>query len=171
MAAEADRHDEAVRQFVEQLGMLLADTGLPRMPARVFAYVIADDAEVYTVVELAEGLQVSQAAVSEAVRLLVQAGMLARERPPGARADHYRVYDDDLWATITAQQVPVLERYDGVLTDGIELLGLDRPGGRRVYETREYFRFLRMELAGVMERWREHRLTLFDDDVLPDGQS
>lgn len=163
MQDETGRHDEAVRRFVEQFGLLLTDSGLPRMPARVFAYALADDAETYTAAELAEGLNVSPAAISGAVRLLVQAGLLARERDPGARVDHYRVYDDDVWSAIVAHQGPALERYDHVLTEGLELLELDRPGGRRVYETREFYRFMRAELATMMARWSERRRKLFAD--------
>ncbi|PSL05361.1 MarR family protein [Haloactinopolyspora alba] len=158
------QHEAAVRRFVEQFGMLLTDSGIPRMPARVFAYVLADDAETYTAGDLASGLQVSPAAVSGAVRQLVQMGLLARERAPGSRVDHYRVYDDDVWSAISAKQLLVLGRYEEVLTEGVELLDLDRPGGRRVYETREFYRFMGSELAGVIRRWSEYRRDLFADD-------
>ena len=77
-------HDELLR-FVERFALLLTSSGLPRMPARVFAYVIADDAERYTARELAEGLRVSPAAISGALKVLVGSGILARDRTPGGR--------------------------------------------------------------------------------------
>jgi DNA-binding transcriptional regulator GbsR (MarR family) len=57
---------DAVRWFVEQFALLLADSGLPRMSARVFAYLLAGDREKYTVGQIAAGLGMSSAAVSGA---------------------------------------------------------------------------------------------------------
>lgn len=160
---ERDQQEQAVLRFVEQFALLLADSGTPRMAARVFAYVLADDAERYTAQELSVGLQVSPAAISGAVRYLVQAGLLGREREPGARADTYRVYDEDVWYAITAQRQEALDRALRFLGDGVELLDAARPGGRRVRETLEYYRFMRAELPEMMSRWQKHRRELFPD--------
>ena len=61
-------------RFVEHFALLLDEAGVPRMPARVFAAILADDAGRLTAGELAERLQVSPAAISGAVRYLTQAG-------------------------------------------------------------------------------------------------
>lgn len=156
--------DEAVLRFVEKFAMILVESGMHRMPARVFAYVLADDAERYTARELSEGLRVSPAAISGSVRYLVQMGLLIKEREPGARSDHYRVYDDDIWYTITQQRLPLLRRYEEILTEGVEMLDEARPGGRRLRETLEYMRFTRVEMAELAERWREHKHKLLDED-------
>ncbi|RIQ21094.1 GbsR/MarR family transcriptional regulator [Jiangella rhizosphaerae] len=150
-----DDHDALLR-FVEQFALVLTESGLPRMPARVFAYVLAEDAERYTAAELAEGLRVSPAAISGAVRSLVQAGLLAREREPGSRADHYRIYDDDVWSHIIMQREPLLRRYTTVLSEGLGTLGEGR-GARRIAETLDYMQFMRAELPLMIERWRKHR--------------
>lgn len=157
MTSAPGDQDDAVLRFVERFGMLLHESGLPRMPARVFAYVLADDAQTYTAAELAAGLRVSPAAISGAVRHLVYIGMLTKEREPGARADHYRVYDDDVWSVITMQQVPLLERHLEFLRDGVDMLDADRPGGKRVRETLEYYRFLVTEMPQLVERWQAYR--------------
>lgn len=163
--------EETLLRFVEQFGLVLQEVGLPRMPARVFAFVLADDAESYTAGELASGLRVSPAAISTAARYLVQIGMLGRERKPGSRSDYYRVYDDDIWSAITMQRLPLLKRNEDFLAEGIKLLSPDRPGGRRIRETLEFYRFTRTEIPAMLERWREyrrqHRLGVEHD--LPDG--
>ena len=147
---------EALLRFVERFAMVLTETGLPRMPARVFAYVLADDAERYTAAELARGLRVSPAAISGAVRQLVRLGYLAKERVPGERTDTYRIHDSDVWGSIIMQQDQVLERYERVAAEGAEVLR-DTPGGRRLRETRDFFAFLRAEQPRIVERWHEHR--------------
>ena len=156
-AGTAEGADAALLAYVERFALVLADSGLPRMAARVFAFVLADDAERYTAGELASGLRVSAAAISGAVRYLVQAGLLGKERDPGARSDVYRIYDDDVWSRIYAQQIGVLATYEAAAADGVATLGLDRPGGRRMAETQEFFAFMRTELPEMLARWQEHR--------------
>lgn len=151
------RRNEDLLRFVEQFGLLLHEAGMARMPARVFAFVLADDAESYTAADLATGLRVSPAAISGAVRTLIRAGLLARERLPGQRVDHYRVYDTDVWAAIVAQQSDALARHDCVIAEELRLLDPDSQGYRRVRETLEYYRFIRGELPALADRWREHR--------------
>ncbi|GAA2585997.1 helix-turn-helix domain-containing protein [Actinomadura fulvescens] len=157
MTTPSDPYDEALLRFVERFAIVLGESGIPRMPARVFAFVLADDAETYTAAELAAGLRVSSAAISSAVRYLVQTGLLGRERRPGERVDHYRVYDDDVWSAILRQREPLLRRHEEFLTEGAEMLDPQRPGGQRVRETLEFYRFMRAESPRMIERWQEHR--------------
>lgn len=151
------RDPEILLRYVERFAMKLTELGLPRMPARVFAYVLADDAERYTAAELASGLRVSPAAISGAVRLLVQSGLLGREREPGARVDTYRIYDDDVWGTITAQREHMLEPFEQIAAEGVELLGPDTPGGRRLHETQEFYAFFRRKMPDLLKEWREYK--------------
>lgn len=155
-------HEELLR-FVERFALLLTDIGMPRMPARVFAYALADDADRYTAAELSEALRVSPAAISGAVRMLVQAGLLGKEREPGSRADTYRVYDHDLWGTITAQREQLMEPFERLAREGAELLGPDSPGGRRMRETEAFYAFWRAKLPEHLKEWREHKRSLFGD--------
>jgi DNA-binding transcriptional regulator GbsR (MarR family) len=148
--------NDDVRRFVERFAVLLTEAGMPRMPARVFACVLADDEGRLTAGELAERLGVSPAAISGAVRYLGQVGMLDREREPGERRDHYRLRDD-LWYEIYAYRGEMLRRWEQAMVEGAGLLGTDRPAGRRIKETGEFFAFLREELPAMMERWRARR--------------
>jgi DNA-binding transcriptional regulator GbsR (MarR family) len=147
---------EEQRRFVERFALLLTDAGMPRMPSRVFACVLADDFGELTAGELADRLQVSPAAISGAVRYLTQVGMLARGRSPGARRDHYAVRED-LWYQIYTTRSQALTLWEEVLAEGAEAVGRTSPAGRRLEETREFFAFYREEAAGIMERWAKKR--------------
>jgi DNA-binding transcriptional regulator GbsR (MarR family) len=147
--------NDDVRRFVERFAVLLTEAGMPRMPARVFACVLADDEGRLTARELAARLGVSPAAISGAVRYLVQVGMLEREREPGQRRDHYRLRDD-LWYEIYAYRGEMLRRWEQAMVEGAKVLN-SRPAGRRIEETGEFFAFLREELPAMMERWRARR--------------
>lgn len=151
------RERRELLRFVERFALVLAESGIPRMPARVFSYVLVDDAERYTAAELCEGLGVSPAAVSGATRYLTQVGLLAKEREPGTRSDVFRIFDDDLWGMIFRQRMPVLERYEQAAAEGVALLKPGSPGARRMRETQEFYAFLRAEEPRLLERWSEHR--------------
>jgi predicted transcriptional regulator len=150
--------DPAVARFVERFALTLLETGLPRMPARVFAaLLIAPDARL-TAAELAERLQVSPAAISGAVRYLIQVRMVARERDPGGRRDHYRIYDD-FWYEATMHREEMLARWDEDLLSGIEAVGgSDTEAGARLDEMRRFFAFVRGEVPQLMAKWRELRI-------------
>jgi DNA-binding transcriptional regulator GbsR (MarR family) len=154
-----DEHRRLLRA-VERVAALLVDGGMPRMPSRVFAYALADDADHYTAADFAAGLRVSPAAVSGAVRYLLDTRLLVREREPGVRADVYRVHSDDVWSAIMTARLPMLEMWEKAVAEAADLIGPDHRGGRRLRETQEYFRFSREEMAGLIERWQAHRRTL-----------
>ncbi|WP_166531655.1 GbsR/MarR family transcriptional regulator [Blastococcus xanthinilyticus] len=158
-SAEATAEErETLLRFVERFALFLREAGMAPMPARVFAYALADDADRYTAAELAEGLRVSPAAISGAVRQLVQIGFLVREREPGTRSDLYVLDDADLWTRFTSAELSSLQRMEDIVAAGIDLLGPDRPGGRRLAETREFLAFLHEVLAEAVARWPEERL-------------
>src|SRR5919109_473990 len=150
------RADDPALRFVEDFALLLTETGVPRMPARVFACVLADDSGGLTAGELAERLQVSPAAISGAVRWLIQMHLLTRAREPGARRDHYRMGDDQ-WYEAVVFKTAALRRFEDALADGVERVGPDGPAGRRLRETQEFFAFFREQLPTLLEQWRESR--------------
>lgn len=156
--AETD-HDRVLRA-VERIAMTLTETGIPRMPARVFSYILVDDAVRYTAGELAAGLRVSPAAISGAMRYLVNARMVFKEREPGQRADVYRIHDEDVWARILSARLPILEQWEASLTDAIAAIGPQSRGGKRLLETKEFYAFMRQETEDMLERWAKRRQEL-----------
>jgi DNA-binding transcriptional regulator GbsR (MarR family) len=163
--------DENLLRAVERFSQTLEGSGMPRMAARVFAYVLAEDSNRYTAAELAEGLRVSPAAISGAVRYLVDARLLFKEREPGRRGDLYTVYDGDVWAKIMRARIPLIDHFVSAMDDVLAMIGTDHPGGRRVYETREFFAFVQKDLTAMLDRWSEYRETLphrAEPDISPD---
>jgi DNA-binding transcriptional regulator GbsR (MarR family) len=165
------RSQEELLRFVERFAMAMASSGMPRMPARVFAYVLIDDAERYTAAELARALRVSPAAISGAVRTLVQMGLIGKEREPGARADTYRVYDEDVWGVITAQRTQMVEPIEQIAGEAVQLLGEDTPGGRRMRETQEFYAFMRRKLQETVKEWQAYRQEIFGDQAGPETRA
>ncbi|WP_040906594.1 GbsR/MarR family transcriptional regulator [Streptomyces griseoflavus] len=150
------RDPEAVSRFVEHFAAQLVEAGLPRMPARVFAALLASDTGVLTSAELGERLQISPAAVSGAVRYLAQQHMVSREREPGSRRERYRVHGDQWYEALTNREA-VIRRWEDALREGVTSLGAATPAGRRLAETLAFFEFVEKEIDTMMDRWRAHR--------------
>jgi DNA-binding transcriptional regulator GbsR (MarR family) len=150
------RDPAEVSRFIERFALTLLDSGVPRMPARVFVAILASDKGQLTAAELANVLNVSPAAVSGAVRYLSQVRLILRERDPGQRRDHYRLLDDT-WYDSMVRREELLVRWQKDLESGIDALGVDTPAGQRLDETRRFFAFLHEELATMLAKWRERR--------------
>lgn len=159
MVPATERQADAVLWFVEQFALVLASTGLSRMAARVFAYLLADEADQYTAGELAAGMRMSPAAVSGAVRQLVQDGLVVRDREPGASADSYRLRDD-VWHVLTMRMDESMKRTEDLLAAGVDLLHAGQHDTTGVREALDFYRFLRAELPAVMKRWHDRRSTV-----------
>lgn len=150
-----DRDPAAVRRFVERFAGALVDAGMPRMASLVFVTLLTDDEGRLTADDLVARLDVSRAAVSGAVQYLTHVGMLRRERPAGARRDHYLLTDGD-WFEVVARREKVLDDWIAAARSGVDVLGPRSPAGERLAQSAEFFEFMQSELAGMLERWREH---------------
>lgn len=159
MSKSATRDQQAVLRFIERFAVVLADAGMARMPARVFAALLATDSGQLTAAELAELLRVSPAAISGAVRYLLQLNLAAREREPGSRRDHYRVLDD-VWYEAALRRDQMIARWENTAREGIEALGAGTPAGARIAETLAYFEFVQEEMPAILKRWRERKAGL-----------
>jgi len=153
---DTKRDEDAVRRYVESLGLVLSQLGMQRMSARVFAALMTTDAGKLTAAELAEQLSVSPAAISGAVRYLEQVGLVAKEREPGERRDHYRLYDD-LWYATFLKRDRFLIMWRDAAEEGIDALGPETPAGKRLAEMRDFLAFLMTEINDLYARWHKQR--------------
>jgi DNA-binding transcriptional regulator GbsR (MarR family) len=156
---EPERDPAAVGRFVERFASVLVEAGIPRMPARVFAALLATDSGRLTAAELSERLQASPAAVSGGVRYLIGVGMVSREGEPGSRRHFYRV-PDHVWDEVVTGRDRLMARWTAVLREGIELVGPTTPAGTRLADSVQYFEFVSAELPRVLARWQEYKAAL-----------
>jgi DNA-binding transcriptional regulator GbsR (MarR family) len=155
-AGRAAREDAAVGRFIERFASLMVEAGMPRMPARIFAGLLAADSGRLTADELSGLLKASPAAVSGGVRYLVQVGLARRESEPGSRRHHYRV-PEGIWDELLQQRDRLLQRWADVLREGVEILGAETPAGARMADSAQYFDFVNAELPRLLARWKEYR--------------
>ncbi|HEY3867968.1 MAG TPA: MarR family transcriptional regulator [Actinocrinis sp.] len=155
------RDDPRVRSFVENLALLFADWGFPRMPGRVLFALMTAEEPGLTATGLAERLEVSPAAISGAVRYLNQIGLTTREAVPGSRRDVYKLRDN-AWYQAAFAKVSFYNVIETAADDAIGALGGElTASGARVAEMREFFAFMREEADDMMKRWHERRQELW----------
>ena len=142
--------------FIERFASVQVEAGMPRMPARVFAALLAADSARLTATELADLLKASPAAISGGVRYLIGVGMVRRGGEPGSRRHYYQV-PENVWDELLRNRNRVLERWTDALRDGVELLGADTPAGMRMADSVDYFQFVNDELPVVLARWQERK--------------
>jgi len=143
-------------QFVEDFALALSQLGFPRMPARVLSLAIAVPEESLTAREIADRLGVSAAAVSGAVRYLGTLNLIRRFRTPGERVDRFGL-GESVWEPVFEAEIaaygPLTAMCERALEGG-ELAGL---GEERVAETRDFLRFMMVEMEELVRRWRAER--------------
>jgi DNA-binding transcriptional regulator GbsR (MarR family) len=153
------RDDDAAQRHAEQFGNLLAETGWPRMSARVFAAILASENGRLTAAQLAEQLQASPAAVSGAVRFLLQLRLATREREPGSRRDVY-VVQDDFWYETMMRQDRYLSRWRDSLQELQRSVGRGSAADRRIRGTIGFVDFIEAEMEELTDRWIKHKAQL-----------
>ncbi|PRY38180.1 GbsR/MarR family transcriptional regulator [Umezawaea tangerina] len=160
MTEVAERDEQAVVRFIERFSSVFTDSGMARMPARVFVTLLVSETGRMTAAELGELLQVSPAAISGAVRYLSQVELIRREREVGSRRDVFQV-SDDVWYEAVFHKDQMLDRWSVPLKEGVETLGPDTPAGRRLNETLAFFKFIHSEMPAMLKRWHAYRAETF----------
>src|SRR5215471_9893811 len=109
--------------YVERFAAVLVAAGFPPMPARIFVALLVTDSGRLSAAELAEMLRISPAAVSGAVRYLIQLGLVHKYRMPG-----------NMWDDLLRMRDQVMSRWAALVREGIDLVGPDTPAGERLAE-------------------------------------
>ena len=84
---------DAVETFIEGLGLLMQQDGLPRISGRMLALFIVDGGP-FSFSQLAERLKVSRGSISTNARILRQVGYIERFAKPGDRQDYYQLSEE-----------------------------------------------------------------------------
>lgn len=141
---------------VEHLGAALHTAGIQRLPARVFAALLADEDGRMTAAEVGAELEVSPAAVSGAIRYLGQVKLVRKERERGSRKDVYVVLDDafhDLLMQKDQLYAPILE----ALTAALDARGLSERAAERMELSVDFLEFIQREMDLIAQRWETHK--------------
>jgi MarR family protein len=157
---DAKQTPTAQHRFVERFGSALTEAGFQRLPARVFAALLAKDDGRMTAAELGDVLSVSPASVSGAVRYLQQMRMIHREREQGSRRDVF-VVADDAWHDMMLNTPTIYAPLTSSLRDGVTMVGgAGTQAGDRLALSVAFLEFVTEEMQQLSERWDKRRAEL-----------
>ena len=153
-----DNHQAKVRQFVEEVGIVFEQTGLPRMAGRIFGWLLTSDPPHQSTDELTEALMASKGSISTMTRLLIQIGLIERFCLPGVRHNYFRLRSNAWHHLIGHGLEDEIKMMRQLAEHGLELLADKAPLTQKwLGEMRDIYVFLEKEFPSLMERWEQER--------------
>lgn len=146
------------KHFVEEVGIVFEQTGLPRMAGRILGWLLISDPPHQSTDELVEALMASKGSISTMTRLLIQIGLIERLSLPGVRHDYFRLQPDAWQHMIRRGLVDEIRMVRQLAERGLELLADKTPLTRQwLEEMRDVYTFLEREFPTLLERWEQER--------------
>jgi DNA-binding transcriptional regulator GbsR (MarR family) len=151
----AAAQDAQVRQFVEDVGLYMENSGLPRMAGRLLGWLLICDPPAQSSAQLVEALGASKGSISTNTRLLVQIDLIEKVAVPGEREFYFRVRPH-AWDQTIESRLAALRAFCDLCTQGLEILeGEDAERRERLEDVRDFYAFLGQEFLLVLRHWQE----------------
>ena len=142
------------KNFVEEVGVVFEQTGLPRMAGRIFGWLLIADPPYQSPAELAEVLMASKGSISTMTRMLIQIELVERFVIPGVRHDYFRLRPDALQRTIRHGLEDEVKMFRQLAEQGLELMKNEASVRQQwLEEMRDRYAFLEKEFPALIERW------------------
>ena len=146
------------KHFVEEVGILFEQTGLPQMAGRIFGWLLISDPPHQSTAELAEALIASKGSISTTTRLLIQNGLIERVCLPGIRHDYFRLRPDAWQHAVRRGLEDEIKMFRQLAEHGLELLtSKTHLTSKWLEEMRDVYTFLEREFPVLLERWEQER--------------
>lgn len=143
----------AIRRYVDETGLLLDSTGLPRIAGQVLGWMQVCTPEHQSLTDLTEALGISKASASTTTRLLMHVGFLERTVLPGDRRDYFRI-SHDAWKQFLQTRFELMHKLRRNADYGLHILKQESPKRRdRLERMRRLYGFLERELPKLLERF------------------
>jgi DNA-binding transcriptional regulator GbsR (MarR family) len=159
-------HDDAA--FIERLGLLAEESGMPRMAGRVLAWLLICPDPRQSFGEIVEALGASKGSISAMTRVLLQLGLIERVTQGGDRRDFFQLHPE-AWTRFLRQRVEMIRRFRDLAATAIDRL--DGPPERqaRLRAMHELYDWWEDESAGMLARWEAERARRADGGDTPSG--
>ena len=153
-----DERQAEKQHFVEEVGIVFEQTGLPRMAGRIFGWLLISDPPHQSTEQLAEALIASKGSISAMTRLLIQTGLIERLSLPGVRHGYFRLRTD-VWRQMIRHGVEdEIKMFRQLAERGLQLPADKTPlTQHRLEEMRNMYAFLERAFPALLERWEQQR--------------
>jgi DNA-binding transcriptional regulator GbsR (MarR family) len=142
------------RSFIEEVGVVFEQTGLPRMVGRLFGWLLIADPPYQSPGELAAVLQASKGSISTSIRTLTQLGFIKRHVIPGSRHDHFRLQEDAITKVIKHGLEQEIKMFKALSERGLESMK-DIPPKRKAWlkEIQSRYAYLEKAFPTLLEKY------------------
>ncbi|MBE9098734.1 GbsR/MarR family transcriptional regulator [Vacuolonema iberomarrocanum] len=145
-------------QFLEEMGLMFENVGMPRMAGRVFGWLLISNPPLQSSGELVDVLQASKGSISTMTRLLIQIGLIERVSLAGDRRDYFQI-KPNAWTQLTQQQMVRVTAFRKLAERGLELLtDSDVELQQRLQEMWKIHAFWERELPQIHQRWEQEQM-------------
>ena len=146
------------QQFVEHVGIVFEQTGLPRMSGRIFGCLLIADPPHQSTSQLTEALMASKGSISTSTRFLIRLGLIERHSLLGVRHDYFRLRPDAWQHLIRHGLEDEIKMVRQLAEHGLELLAGNTPLTRKwLGEMCDIYSFLEQEFPALLKRWEQER--------------
>ena len=150
-----DMRQSEERSFVEEVGIVFEQTGLPRMAGRILGWLMVSDPPHQSTDQLTEALVASKGSISTSTRLLIQIGLIERVSLSGVRHDYFRIRPG-AWQHLIKQSVDQVTVLRQLAERGLELVeGKASLTRQWLEEMRDMYAFFEREYPDLLERWEK----------------
>lgn len=152
----AMRSDERTERFIEQMGMLGEEEGLPRIAGRIFGLLLLQS-EPCSLDDLADALGVSKASISTDTRRLEGLGYLERRAVPGDRRDYYSI-SPDVFAHSLRLRLDRMRKFHELIDRAARLPNRDPDVRHRLERLEADYQVAVASIVEVLETWEQSRV-------------
>jgi hypothetical protein len=156
--------DLAVKEFVEDMGLIFEETGHTRMAGKIFGSLLVCSPPYLSATELSEATGGSKASISTITRQMILSGLLERVGIPGKKTVYYRIKERHLIGLIK-QRLEIGGKVKNLMLQGMNLVaGIDTKQYKRMEDLYDLYDFVDKELPVLIEKWKKQRNILTPAD-------
>jgi DNA-binding transcriptional regulator GbsR (MarR family) len=145
---------DSERSFIEEVGVVFEQTGLPRMAGRLFGWLLISDPPYQSPSELAEVLRASKGSISTSIRLLTQNGFIERYVIPGSRHDHFQLTEGSIKKLIQHGLEQEIKMFRALSERGLELTKALAPKRKTwLKEMQSRYSYLETAFPALLEKY------------------
>ncbi|MFC1904015.1 GbsR/MarR family transcriptional regulator [Chloroflexota bacterium] len=145
------------KRFVEEVGILFEQTGMPRMAGRILGWLSVSDSPHQTTDQLTKALMASKGSISTMTRFLIRIGLIERISRPGQRRDYF-CNKAGACHQLLGDSIDQVKTFRQLMERGLELTENKVHANRQwLEEMRDMYVFMEREFPALVERWEQAR--------------
>ena len=143
------------KQFVEEVGILFEQTGMPRMAGRILGWLSVSDSPHQTISDMEKALMASKGSISTMTRLLIRIGLIERISLPGQRRDYF-CNKIGAYHQLLGDSLDQIKIFRQLMEHGLELTkGKAHANRQWLEEMRDMYVFMEQEFPALVERFKK----------------